>query len=153
MKNNFIIFSIVIFLISCSTHEQDKSQQESMNQSGEGVHVYEQNKNKVPTSESLIKTPIADSKDTSSSNESIQKTICVDQDISEWYGFKEQDAEDAQCKPIKDYKVVSYQCEMRPAFEEGFEAMFVLASNVTIISYPTLDKCNAAKDIWESNSP
>jgi hypothetical protein len=42
---------------------------------------------------------------------------------------------------------------MRLAFEEGFEAMFVLALDATVISYSTLNKCDQAKDMWESNSP
>lgn len=149
MKNNFIIFSIVIFLTSCTNDTQDTKRKELINQA-----IEKESGNQQPsefTSKAHTKaSTIVDKKLVSTKQE---KIICVDQDISEWYGFKEQDAEDAQCKPIKDYKVINYQCEMRLAFEEGFEAMFVLAPNVTIISYSALDKCNAAKDIWESNGP
>ena len=149
MKKEFLAILIMFFLTSCSNDTQDIKRKESINQAIETESGNQQPSEFASEGHTNAST-IVDKKLISTKKE---KIICVDQDISEWYGFKEQDAENAQCKPIKDYKVISYQCEMRLAFEEGFEAMFVLAPNVTIISYSALDKCNAAKDIWESNAP
>lgn len=150
MNRSLALISIILFLVSCSAERQDKEQHQ-LNPLAEGVS--EINQRPAAKKDGQVEASATSSEDSNLAKSSIQKTFCLDQDISNWYGFKEQDGERAQCKLIKDYKVTNYQCEMRLAFEEGFEAMFVLAPSTTIISYSALDKCNAAKEIWESNGP
>jgi hypothetical protein len=150
MKQNLILIFTLLFFVSCSVERQDTKQHE-LNSSSEEIE--DKNQTPVVFENDQVKASSTFSKDNSLATASIEKTICLDQDVSEWYGFKEQDVEDAQCKPIKYYKISNYQCEKRLAFEEGFEAMFILAPNATIISYSGLSKCNQAKEIWESNAP
>lgn len=150
MNRSLALISITLFLISCSAERQD-TKQHQLNPLAE--ETSEINQRSTAINDGQAKASSTLSEDSNLAKKSIQKMFCLDQDISNWYGFKEQDGEQAQCKLIKAYKVTNYQCEMRLAFEEGFEAMFVLAPNATIISYSALDKCNAAKEIWESNGP
>ena len=150
MNRSLAVIFTILFLASCSAEKQDTKQHELNSFAKE---IGGRNERSAAIKNDQVKTLATISEDRNLAKASIQKTLCLDQDISNWYGFKEQDGEQAQCKLLKDYKVTNYQCEMRLAFEEGFEAMFVLAPNVTIISYSALDKCNAAKEIWESNGP
>lgn len=149
MKKELLPILIIFFLTSCANETQDTKQKELINQAIE-TESGNQHPREFTSEVQTNASPIVDTNLISTKKERI---ICLDQDVSEWYGFKEQDAEDAQCKPIKDYKISNYQCEKRLAFEEGFEAMFILAPNATIISYSGLSKCNQAKEIWESNAP
>ena len=149
MKKDLLLIFIIFFLTSCGNEIQDKSRKETINQIVEKEPANQQSDEfaheAYPSSSTILNTQLI--------NANKEKIICMDQDISEWYGFKEQDTENAQCKLIKNYKITHYECEKRLAFEEGLEAMFVLAPKSTIISYAALDKCNAAKEIWESNAP
>lgn len=149
MKKDLLPIFIILFLTSCGNETQDTNQKETINQTVEKEPANQQSDEFAAEAHTSTSTLV----DTKLINANKEKIMCMRQDISEWYGFKEQDAEDAQCKPIKNYKITNYECEKRLAFEEGFEAMFVLAPNITIISYPALDKCNTAKEIWESNAP
>lgn len=149
MKKDLLPIFIILFLTSCGNETQDTNQKETVNQTVEKESVNQKSDEFAAEAHTSTSTLV----DTKLINANKEKIMCMRQDISEWYGFKEQDAEDAQCKPIKNYKITNYECEKRLAFEEGFEAMFVLAPNITIISYPALDKCNKAKEIWESNAP
>lgn len=148
MKKDLLPIFIILFLTSCGNETQDTNQKETINQTVQKESVNQQSDEFAAEAHTSTSTLV----DTKLINANKEKIMCMRQDISEWYGFKEQDAEDAQCKPIKNYKITNYECEKRLAFEEGFEAMFVLAPNITIISYPALDKCNKAKEIWESNA-
>lgn len=82
-----------------------------------------------------------------------QEIICDKVKINQWIGFDES-AKDAQCKKVESYNIAEYRCAVeKKAFGADFDAIHLLSQNQSIFIYPSMEKCNQAKEIWQSNSP
>lgn len=79
--------------------------------------------------------------------------ICDKVKVNQWVGFDES-AEDTQCKKVESYNIAEYRCAVeKKAFGADLDAIHLMSQNQSIFIYPSMDKCNQAKDVWESNSP
>lgn len=79
--------------------------------------------------------------------------LCDKVKVNQWVGFDES-AENAECKKVESYNIAEYRCSVeKKAFGAEFDAIHLLSQNHSIFIYPSMDKCNQAKEVWESNSP
>lgn len=79
--------------------------------------------------------------------------VCDKVKVNQWVGFDES-AENAECKKVESYDIAEYRCSVeKKAFGADFDAIHLVSQNHSIFIYPSMDKCNQAKEIWQSNSP
>lgn len=79
--------------------------------------------------------------------------LCDKVKVNQWVGFDES-AKNAECQKVESYDIAEYRCAVeKKAFGADFDAIHLVSQNHSIFIYPSMDKCNQAKDIWHSNSP
>lgn len=88
-------------------------------------------------------------------NKQLDKTIdCSNSTLDQWYGFDESKLENAKCLELKSYDLKQKKCEMSPnAFGADFDALLIQKTEQKIFAYSSIQKCEAAKEIWESSAP
>ena len=145
MKNIYILICISA-LIACSDKSQNKAP--SGSDTEKNVMYTAVNKQKTTvTSEPLVVSEI-----TKESDQSIQIS-CLNQDITEWYGFDEA-TDEPKCKTVKSFKLTSYRCDIsKNAFGADKDAILVENQEQRIFVYSNSKDCNEILEIRNSNAP
>ena len=111
------------------------------------VSETKENVNKIVTTEPLVVSEI-----TKESDQSIQIS-CLNQDITEWYGFDEA-TDEPKCKTVKSFKLTSYRCDIsKNAFGADKDAILVENQEQRIFVYSNSKDCNEILEIRNSNAP
>lgn len=154
MKKVYVlIFSCV--LVACSNKNQDKLQSSSDNKVGE-VHPTVSEQQPVVASGVLAISEAKDKQDNTvvaKENGKESEIICSNQNITDWYGFDESEAE-PKCKVIKQFKLASYKCEVsKNAFGTDKDAILLENNDQNIFVYSDDKICNEMLEIRDSNAP
>lgn len=150
-KNNLgptllAIFSIA--LVGCEKSEQQQKNQSSISATEASM---------VVENEKPISSPVASAVLPSSAvpvvSAQAPEILCDKVKVNQWVGFDES-AKDAQCKKVESYNIAEYRCAVeKKAFGADFDAIHLLSKDHSIFIYSSMEKCNQAKEIWQSNSP
>lgn len=154
MKKIYVlIFSC--FLVACIDKNQDKIQSSSDSKLDE-VHEILSEQQPVAISEVLAVNERKDKQDDTGivkENDNEDKIICANQNITEWYGFDESEAE-PKCKVLKKFKLLSYKCEIsKNAFGADKDAILLENNDQRIFSYSSLQDCKEMLEIRNSSAP
>lgn len=145
-----LIFSC--FLAACSDKNQEKFQSNANSKSDEVNDVQQS----VAISEVLSvseKKGKQDETGTVKENDNEDKIICSNQNITEWYGFDESQAE-PKCKVLKTFKLSPYKCDIsKNAFGTNKDAFLLENNDQTIFVYSDDKICNEMLEIRNSNAP
>ncbi|MDQ8934885.1 hypothetical protein [Acinetobacter rudis] len=122
----------------------------------------QQQKNQEPAKSIVASTVVEDAATSSSPLPSsavpvvsaqAPEILCDKVKVNQWVGFDES-AKDAQCKKVESYNIAEYRCAVeKKAFGADFDAIHLLSKDQSIFIYSSMEKCNQAKEIWQSNSP
>lgn len=139
------IFSVA--LLGCEQSEQQQKNQSTSTTAASAVQVEAPQPVSNPVS-----TPLPSSAVPVVSAQA-PEILCDKVKVNQWVGFDES-AEDAQCKKVESYKIAEYRCAVeKKAFGADFDAIHLMSQNQSIFIYSSMEKCNQAKEIWQSNSP
>lgn len=154
MKNIYILI-FVSTLIACSDKNQDKAQISS-NKEPNAMHVDVHEQQSSATSEAL---PVSESKVTidkmaeTKGGDQENQISCLNQNITDWYGFDETNAE-PKCENLKNFKLVSYKCDIsKDAFGSDKDAILLENQDQRIFAYSNAKDCNEMLEIRNSNEP
>ncbi|SPL72535.1 hypothetical protein [Acinetobacter stercoris] len=154
MKNIYILIFISA-LVACNDKNQDKVQS-GLNNEQNIMYTDENEKQSLVTNEAL---PVSESKVITDnvaviddSNQTSQIS-CLNQNITEWYGFDEA-ASEPKCDVVKNFKLQSYKCDVsKNAFGADKDAILLENQDQRIFIYSDSKGCNEILEIRNSNAP
>lgn len=154
MKKIYILIFISA-LIACGDKSQDKAQGSSNNEPNV-MHTEAHEQQFTVTSEVLAVSEITKDMDkfvTTERSDQATQISCLNQNITEWYGFDEAIAE-PECEMVKSFKLTSYNCDIsKNAFGADKDAILLENQDQRIFVYSNSVDCNEMLEIRNSNAP
>ncbi len=156
VMNKILIVLGILSLAACNdVNKLEKESNVSIEQQKEPNSVIKSQLNNA--SESLVKessvSQVIDKKIENSKLEmdAQDKIICMGKNLNDWYTFDEK-LEQPKCKSLSGYKIKNYQCSVeKNVLGLNSDAIRITLKDNRVFAFHSLEQCQDAVEMWESN--